>query len=401
MPQYRYKARHRTSRKLVNGTLEAPSIKQATKVLRDDDLLVLKIYASQDLHFSVPILNRVGNKDRVLFTRQFAVMMRAGLPIMSALRAIEEQTTNKTLKTTVGQIGQDIQGGTNLSQSFAKYPRVFPPVFASVAKIGERAGKLEEVLERLATQLEKDAELVGKVRSAMIYPAFVLSSLIVVIILIMLYVIPQLKVLFDDVALELPLITRILLVTSDLMGRYFALVATVIVGLGILFRLIIAKSVKVARVAELIRLKIPIFGRLYRQMMMARFTHTLATLLGAGLPMIEAMKTTATTLNSPIYSQSIEAMTKAIESGQPISRLLVADNNFPPMIGHMAAIGEKSGNLDEVLTTIAGFFDQEVEGLTRNLSALLEPILMIIMAIGVGIVVASVIVPIYNLVSAV
>lgn len=401
MPSFRYRARQKSNRKLVNGTIEAPSLKQATKTLRDQGLLVLKVYNSQDLHFNIPFLNRVGNKDRVLFARQFAVMMRAGLPIMSALRAIEEQTANKTLRITVGQISHDIQGGTNLSESFAKYPRVFPPVFASVTKVGERAGKLEEVLERLATQLEKDAELLGKVRSAMIYPAFVMSSLVVVIILIMLYVIPQLKVLFDDVALELPLITRLLLATSDLMGRYFGLVAILVIGLVIGVRLAIARSLKIARLFESIRLKIPIFGRLYRQMMMARFTHTLATLLGAGLPMIEAMKTTATTLNSPIYSQSLETMTKEVESGQPISRLLVADKHFPPMIGHMAAIGEKSGNLDEILTTIAGFFDQEVEGLTRNLSALLEPILMIIMAVGVGLVVASVIVPIYNLVSAV
>lgn len=401
MPLFRYKARDKTSRKLVTGLIEASNNQRAVKQLRAKGLLVLAVEADRSLRITLPFLNHVSNKDRVLFARQFAVMMRAGLPIMSALKAISDQTANPVLKKTIGDLTHDIEGGTSLSEAFGRYPHAFPPIFVSVARVGEKSGKLEDVLDRLATQLEKDQELLGKIRGAMIYPVFILTALVSVMALIMIYIVPQLKGLFDDAALELPLITRAVLALSDFMSKYFIYIALVLGGIVAGIRYLIRQYPSLQRAAEETRLHLPIFGKLYRQMIMARLTHTLGTLLGSGLPMIEALNTTANVLNSPIFSAGLQEATQSVKAGETLSQSLLKDKRFPTMIGNMVAIGEKSGKIDETLETVAGFFDQEVEGLTRNLSSLLEPLLMMLMGLGVGLVVASVIVPIYNLVNAV
>lgn len=404
MPVFHYKARQKDGHSLINGTIEATNEQDAVKKLRGKGLLILSVGASLNAPFGLSNLNifrRIVSRDRILFTRQFAVMMRAGLPIVPALKAIEDQTTNRTLRQTIVSLTRDVEGGMALSQAFGQYPRAFPPIFVSVARVGEKSGQLEEVLERLATQLEKDDELVSKIRSAMIYPAFVFVALIAVMILIMVFIIPQLKGLFEDVGAELPFITRTLLLLSDLMRRYILIWLTVLGGLIIGVRLASHYSKRARYSFEQIRLRTPVFGKLYRQMMMARFSHTLGTLLAAGLPLLEAIKTTAVALNSATYTQALERMSHSIESGQPLSESLLASKEFPSMVGHMLSIGEKSGKMDEVLETVAGFYDRDVETLTRNLSASLEPILMLVMGLGVGLVVASVIQPIYGLVNAI
>lgn len=408
MPQFHYKARERDSRAIINGVIEATNEQDAIKKLRTKGLLILTVDANlhsplnlENFNIFRSILRRINSRDLILFARQFAVMMRAGLPIVPALRAIEDQTTNRPLRQTITWLTHDVEGGMALSQSFGQYPRVFPPIFVSVARVGEKSGKLEEVLERLASQLEKDDELINKIRGAMIYPTFVLVALIAVIILIMVFIIPQLEGLFEDVGAELPFITRALLGLSRLMQQYIvwwlSIAAIIIIGV----RLAARYSLKIRQSLEQARLKLPVFGKLYRQMIMARFSHTLATLLAAGLPLLEALKTTAVALNSPTFSQELEKMAYHIASGQPLSESLLASKQFPTMVGHMLSIGEKSGKMDEVLETVAGFYDRDVGHLTRNLSAALEPILMLIMGLGVGLVVASVIQPIYGLVNAI
>lgn len=401
MAQFHYKARDKTTRKLVSGVIEASNQNQAAKQLRSKGLMILSVDIDRSLRFTIPFINQVSTKDRVIFARQLAVMMRAGLPILQALRAIEEQTQSKTFKQVLNQLSQDIEGGTSLSDAFGRHPTVFPPVFVSVARIGEKSGKLEDVLERLASQLEKDAELVSKIRGAMIYPGFILTALVAVVILIMVYIIPQLKGLFDDVDMALPLITQALLALSGFLQRYIAVILLAVIAIIVGLRISAQRSLAVRLFFERIRLKIPIFGKLYHQMMMARFSHTLATLLGAGLPMLEALKTTSGVLDSPNYNLSIETIAKNVQNGRSLSQSLLNEKRFSPMVGHMVAIGEKSGNIDEILTTVGNFFDRDVENLTRNLSSLLEPFLMLLMGLGVGLVVASVIVPIYNLVNAV
>lgn len=400
MAHFSYKARDKETHKLINGTIEAVSQSEASKRLRTRGLLVLSVQTDTSVHLSFDFLNRVGARDRILFARELAVMIRAGLPIIQALKSIQGQTTNKTLKKTVATLVSEVEGGTSLSQGFGKYPKIFPSLFVSVAKIGEKSGKLDEVLERLASQLESDDELLSKIRGAMIYPIFVLVALVAVIILILVYIVPQLSTMFEDVGAELPLITKLLLGASATVSKYIVLWIILAIGLVTGFRWW-GKNPKVAYVYEQIRFRLPVFGGLARKILMTRFTNTLATLLGAGLPMIEAIKTTADVVNSPTYRRSLNKMAKDIENGQTLSKSLLDDPQFPKMVGHMVAIGETSGNIDTTLTTVGGFFDKDVQNMTRNLSTLIEPLLMAVMGIGVGLVIASVMVPIYNLTNAV
>ncbi len=402
MPLFYYKARGKSNKKLASGTIEAKDQAEAIKKLRAKGLLILSVDTDRSLHFDLlKIVSRIKARDRILFIREFAVMMRAGMPILQALKAIKDQTENRMMQKTLGRLATEIEGGAALSTAFSHHNDVFPPIFVSVAKIGEKSGKLEEVLERLAVQLEKDDDLTSKIKGAMIYPAFVLSALVIVVILIMIFVIPQLKGLFEDVNVPLPLTTRILLGLSELFQKYLLVVLGVIVGIVLSLRYAAHHSPAMRQGLEQVRFRLPIFGNLYRKVLMARFSHTLGTLLASGLPMIEALKTTGEVMNSPTYQTSIKKITARISSGATLSENLLADRNFPKMIGHMTSIGENTGNISEVLETVAGFFDSEVENLTRNLSAALEPILMVVMGLGVAMVVSSVIGPIYNLVNAV
>lgn len=401
MPEFHYKARHKESHKLVKGKIEANEEIEAIKKLRAKKLLVLSIENPNQQKITLRFLQRVTTSDRVLFARQFAVMMRAGLPIVPALQAIEDQTTNPLLRQALQKMKTEIENGMALSQALSQHPAVFPGIFVSVAKIGEKSGKLEQVLEQLAQQLEKDEESSSKIKSAMVYPVFILLALIAVMTLIIVYIVPQLKGIFDEIEVPLPLITRILLGISNVVSRYFiplALAGLAIIGLFIFsyrrwpqFRL----------QAERLLFKIPVFGKLYQKIVISRLNHTLSTLLTSGLPLLDAIKTTNEAMRSPNYSQSLTALAESVESGKSLSEGILNDKLFPSMMGHMAAIGESSGTIDQILNTLANFYDREIDNLVRNLSALIEPILMLLMGIGVAFVVASVIVPIYNLVTAV
>ncbi len=400
MPHYSYKARDKDTHKLTSGTIEATNPVEAAKRLRAKNLLVLSVKSDTSFHLEFNILNRVTARDRILIARELAVMVKAGLPIIQALKSIQDQTSNPVLKKTITSIVNEIEGGTSLSQAFAKFPKIFPALFVSVAKIGEKSGKLDQVLERLALQLEGDDELLSKIRGAMIYPIFVLVALFAVIILILVYIVPQLSTMFADVGADLPGITKALMATSSFVSKYivYLLIFSFVVIIGVRSW---AKQPRIAYIFEQIKFHIPVFGALAKKVLMTRFTNTLATLLSAGLPVIEAIKTTGDVMNSPTYQKSLAKIAKEIENGQTLSKSLLADKNFPAMIGHMAAIGETSGNIDTTLSTVGGFFDKDVQNMTRNLSTLIEPILMAVMGIGVGLVIASVMVPIYNLAGAV
>lgn len=400
MPKYSYKARERKTGKVISNTIEAQNQAEAVKKLREKGFLILKIGQDKSVNINLPILGKVSSKDRILFAKELAVMIKSGLPIIQALKAIEEQTTSKTLQASLTSMIEEIEGGTSLSEAISHYPRAFPPIFASVTKTGEKSGKLEEVLNRLAIQLEKDDDLVSRIKGAMIYPVFVLIALVAVLTLIMVYIIPQLRTIFEDAGVQLPLITRIMLAISGVMEKYFIIVLSVTTVAMIALK-ISMRNAGMKLFMENIRFKLPVFGKLQRQVLMTRFTNTLSTLLAAGLPMIEAIRTTGEVMNSPTYTIALAAVTKQIESGGSLSQALLHDKRFPVMIGHMAAIGENSGNIDTVLDTVASFYDKEVENMTRNLSATLEPLLMLVMGVAVGIVIASVIVPIYGLVDAV
>jgi type IV pilus assembly protein PilC len=380
----------------AKGQITAETQKEATELLHRQHLIVTDIKTKNELHLIPSFGNKVPFKEKIIFTRQLAVMIKSGLPVVEALTALQEQTDSKNLSKIIGNVVQDIKGGTNLSQALAKFPTVFPPIYTNVVKSGEQSGKLEEVLLNMSDQLEKDYDLVARAKGAMIYPAIILTALIGVMFFISFFIIPQLNEVFSEMGGELPITTKILLKTSMALRQYAVFV---FIGLSIL-AFILRRYIKTPSgqlVYDQIKLKAPVFGLLMKKLYMARFSRTMAMLISAGLPMLEVIKTSGEVINNAVYKKSFQTMADQVENGIQLSKILNEDKNFPPMVHHMISIGEQSGKLDYVLDQLATFFEKEVDNTTRNLSSMIEPLLMVVMGFGVGFVVISVMGPITNL----
>lgn len=383
------------------GEVDASSLTEARKIIRDQGLFVLSLVPKREKGFLLNFLRgRVSLKDKMIFTKELSMMIKSGLPLVEALEAMGEQTTSKALQEVTAAMIKDVKGGVSLSDAFAKHPRVFPFYYKNIIRSGEKSGKLDEVLLRLSTQIEKDYALVAKVRGAMVYPALIVVAIIGVVILMMIFVIPQIKNIFEESGVQLPLLTRILIASSNFSVRYFYLI--IIVFFGVVFGLgWFLRTPSGGLAWDRLKIRLPIFGSLFKKIYMARFSRTMAMLTKAGLPILEALDTVGDVINNGIYKQSLAAIAKQVETGVPLSNAMKKDKNFPAMVTHLVAVGEKSGNLEYVLSSLADFFDAETDNLTSNLAALLEPILMIFMGVGVGFIVAAIIMPMYNLVNAI
>jgi len=404
--QYTYSAKNQEGQRLT-GVIEAGSEVEAAKILKNHQLFVLEIKKEKaglpgmSHSLKIPFLSdRVSLKDKIIFTQQLAMMIKAGLPLVEAFRALEEQTENKYFSKTIAEIASEVKGGRALSETLAKFPKIFNQLYISIVRSGEKSGKLDEVLERLADQLQKDYDLIAKIKAAVTYPIVVIVALVGIVILMLIFVVPQLKSIFQDLGAELPLTTRIVLGASDAIRNYWYIFLVVILGLIFSLRYW-ARTATGGLIWDNFKLKIPLIGPLTRKIYMTRFTRTMGTLVASGLPMLDIIETVSGVINNRLYQEAFKRISKDIENGVPLSSALDKQKIFPPMIYHLVAIGEKSGKLDFVLLSMANFFDKEVETTTANLATLVEPILIIIIGTGVGFVVASVIMPIYSLVNAI
>ncbi|MDO8513716.1 MAG: type II secretion system F family protein [bacterium] len=394
MPAFQYTALNKGKKE--TGSIEAGTEAEAIKILREKHLLITDIHSQKSAGFSLHLARSVPMKEKIIFTRQLSFMIKAGMPVVQALTALKEQTESPILKTALEKIMQEVKGGEPLSSSLAKYPKIFNPTYISVVASGEKSGKLEEVLNNLADQQEKDFDLISKVKSAMIYPLVILIALLGVMFLIVFYIMPQLESVFKDFGGELPASTKFLMSLSSNLRKYFYIYFSIIILL-IVFSKQFTKYPRIRLWVDKLRISLPILGMMNKKIYMARFTHTLSMLISAGLPVLEAIKISGEVVNNSVYQKSFNDLFKGVEGGVPFSELLKKDKNFPPMLGHMCSIGEQSGNLDYVLSQIASFYEKEVETITRNLSTLIEPILMILMGIGVAFVVLSVLGPINSI----
>lgn len=397
MPVFSYTARSATSSKKIFGQIEAENISEAGRSLHAQKLLPLTLSegAGKTGLFSG---KKVPLKERIIFTRQLAVMIKAGLPAVKALAALGQQTSHKYFKKIIIEIIKDIQGGQPMSVSIAKYPKVFPEIYIAVVRAGEETGQLAEVLFNLADQQEKQAELISKVRGAMMYPAIILIALIGVVFLIVFFVLPSLQTVFRDFGSELPFTTKLLFAISEGFRRYFYIVLP---GL-----IIVAYGVKVwfsrpqgRLVRDKLILKIPIFGSLATKVYMASFSRTMGMLVRASLPILQSIKIVQKTISNKHYEGAFTRIAQAVEAGKPLSGAIAKEPLFPPMIAQLTTLGEETGNLDAVLVEITRFYDTEVDNMTKNLASLIEPIMLIVMGLGVAFVVSSVLSPIYKLVS--
>ncbi len=399
MPEFAYTARKSAGGGLERGTVDGNSKTEASTALRARGLIVLSLSeggAARRLNFTLR-RKKVPFKEKIIFTRQLAVMIRAGLSIIKALAALQRQTENVYFKEVIESMMKQIEGGKTLSKTMVQYPKVFPEVYTAVVRAGEETGQLADVLLNLADQQEKEADLISKVTSAMIYPAIIFLALIGVGFLVVFFVLPNLQTIFADSGQKLPLLTRLLMGFSHFARKYFFLMAGAGVGLFFLLRYWISRD-SGRLVFDKLKITLPIFGNLTKKVYMARFARTMAMLIKASLPILDSIRIIRKTINNVHYNGAFTRIEKAVESGKSLSGAINKEKLFPTMVAQLANLGEESGTLDSVLLEVATFYDKEVDTISRNLSTLLEPLMLIIMGIGVGFVVAAVLGPIYGLV---
>lgn len=398
MTIFSYTAHHSTEAKKTSGQVDAPSLTEATKKLREQGLIPISISEGKQKTGFKLNFKKVPLKEKIIFTRQLAVMIKAGLPLVKALEALAKQTENKFFQTVIGDIIKEVKGGRTLSGVMEKYPKVFPEIYIAIIKAGEQTGQLSEVLFNLADQQEKQAELISKVRGAMMYPAIIFIALIGVIFLIVFFVLPSLRTVFADVGSELPISTRILFGISDAARNYYYIILPIII-IGIYAIKIWFGHPSGRLVYDRIKIKLPIFGPLTKKVYMTSFSRTMGMLIKASLPILESIRIVKKTINNKHYEGAFDRIASQVESGKPLSVAIANEPLFPPMVSQLTTLGEESGNLDSVLSEITRFYDSEVDNTTKNLASLIEPIMLIVMGAGVAFVVASVLSPIYKLVN--
>lgn len=399
MADYVYKARDQQGN-LKTGDITANSPDNAAELLAEHKLITTKLTLKKEGGFNAKvalnIFNRISMKDRVVFTRQLGTMIKSGLPIVQALHILSGQANHQRFQEVISDLAQTIEGGGSFSTALAKYPKYFDNVYLNLIKSGEASGHLDEVLERLADQQENSYRLANKVRGAMMYPAFVLFALVAASILMMVVVIPPLKQIFSDAGANLPLPTRALIAMSDFLRGYWYIVIVVVVAAIFGVRWWV-QTENGRSLLDRAKLKMPIFGSLFQKIYMARMSRTLASLVGGGVPILQSIDIVADSIGNTVYQRALKKAAKEVESGIPLSQPIRANPAFPAMVPQMIAVGEQTGKMDSVLTKLADFFEEEVDNIVKNLSTLLEPILMVVMGLAVGGLLIAILMPIYNL----
>lgn len=399
MADYTYKARD-TAGAAKTGEISAATEQAAAEMLSEHRLILTKLEPKKESTFDasklLSIFNRVGAKDKVIFTRQLGTMIKSGLPIVQALHILSEQTENKKFKEIIEHISAGIEGGSSFSTMLTKYPRIFDRVYINLVRAGEASGKFDETLERLATQQEKSYAIVRKVRGAMLYPAFVLVAMVAATILMLIVVIPPLKNIFQGAGADLPFATQVLIKLSDAMLNFWYLFLLGTAGLVIGGRQLLRSETGRSRF-DRFKLWAPIFGPLFQKIYIARFTRTLASLVGGGVPILQALEIVAESIGNGVYEKALKKAAKDVEGGAKLSEPIKGNPIFPPLVPQMISVGEQTGKMDEVLNKLADFYEDEVDNIVKNLSTLMEPILMVVMGIGVGGLLIAILMPIYNL----
>ncbi len=399
MLTYQYTARDPASGEKVQSTVEADSEQAAVGLLQKQGLAPLEIKpkAASGSSFIGKYTNRIKSKDKVLFARQLATLINAGLPLVQSLRNVAKQTQNKSLQVIVSQIIADVESGSAFSAALAKFPDTFNPIFINLVAAGEASGTLDASLARLADQSEKDADIVSKVRGAMVYPLIVLLVMVGVIIFMVVKVVPSVEVVYQGIpGAKLPLITRFLVGIANFTTKFWWL-ELIVIGIGILFTTRWAKTIAGRSVVDKAKMRMPPLGQLFMKLYMARFSRIGATLVASGVPLIQMLDITGKAINNVHVTASLTRATEKVKGGTALSEALKGDPNFLPLVGDMLRIGEESGTMEQMLGKSADYYEKEVDNQIRAISSTIEPILMILMGIVALIVVSAVLLPIYGL----
>ncbi|MEW6416672.1 MAG: type II secretion system F family protein [Nitrospirota bacterium] len=342
---------------------------------------------------------RVKDKDIVVFTRQFATMIDAGLPLVQALDILSTQVENKAFGKTIAQIKVDVESGATYADALRKHPKVFSELYVNMVAAGEAGGILDTILNRLAAYIEKSMKLKKKVKGAMIYPAVVTSIAVLVIAVIMIFVVPTFSKMFASLGGTLPLPTRIVINTSNFIAGVGGLMVFGAIVAIVVFITQFRRTEKGKKIIDSILLKLPIFGMLLNKVAVAKFTRTLGTLVSSGVPILDGLEITAKTSGNKVVEYAIMEVRKGVVGGKTLAEPIMKAKVFPPMVTHMIAVGESTGALDAMLGKIADFYDDEVDAAVSNLTAMMEPMLMVFLGTTVGFIVISMYLPIFRLIT--
>jgi len=401
MIDFVYTAKDRQTGEVRKGKISADSKNSAAGILNEKQLYPIKIELASEAE---PIWKKtafgsgVKAKDRVIFTRQLSTLVKAGLPITQALNTSIEQVNNPKFKSTLQKIATSVEGGQSLASSFAQYPALFNHIFISLVDAGEQSGTLDESLLRLADQQEKEQAVLGKVRGALVYPAIVFVVIIGVVVFMVTTVLPQVGTLYTELGQKLPLLTSALLAVSKAIINFWylflLLLALIVIGLRIGI-----KTPRGRKIWDNFKLHVPLFSPLFKKVYAARFTRTLSSLVNSGVPLLRSLKIAGESVDNVVVQAVIDKATEKVKTGESLSSALEGHEEIVKLVPQMIRVGEESGSLGSMLEKVATFFEEEVDQTVKNLSAIIEPIMIVFLGLVVLFIVVAVLFPIYSLVS--
>ena len=382
----------------MTGEIEAPDRTSAVGELRKRAILVTKIQERSGGKSPSKAGGKVKDKEMAIFTRQFSTMIDAGLPLVQCLNILAEQSESKNLRDVTGRVARSVEQGSTLADSLRRHPRTFDDLFTNMVEVGESGGILDVVFQRLAAYIEKAAALKRKVKGAMIYPASIISVAFLVVIFMLTFVIPTFTKMFKDLGADLPLPTQVVVWLSEFVRTYILLIIAAVFGCVFALRAYYRTEKGQATIDALL-LKVPVMGTLIRKVAVARFTRTLGTLVSSGVPILEGLRITARTAGNKVVEKAVLQCRAAVTAGKTLAEPLKASGVFPPMVIQMISVGEQTGALDAMLSKIADFYDDEVDVAVSSMTALLEPIMIVVLGVLIGGLVVAMYLPIFKLVT--
>ncbi|HMS23367.1 MAG TPA: type II secretion system F family protein [Candidatus Saccharibacteria bacterium] len=399
MLTYRYTAREPITGKKVNSEISADSEQAAIKAIQKDGLAPINVTVKDvNSNYIGRFRNRIKTKDKVLFSRQLSTLINAGLPLVQSLRNVAGQTQNKNLQNVINIVITDVESGKSFSDALARHPVVFDSIFINLVAAGEASGTLDKALERIANQKEKDAEIISKVRGAMVYPIIVLLVMVAVVIFMIVSVLPGVEEEYSGIpGAQLPLVTKVLLFVAHFTIKYWW-IELIIIGVAIFVTSRWARSFGGKRAIDRMKMRVWPIGRLFMKLYMARFTRVGSTLVASGVPLIQMLDITGKSVNNIYIQESLQKAVEKVKGGVALSTALKGDENFLELVPDMLRIGEQSGSVEQMLSKTADYYEREVDNEIKAISTTIEPVLMIVMGIVAITIVTAILLPVYSLV---
>lgn len=398
MPVFTYKARNQKN-ETIKGKVEAGSVQQASAVLKERGFFIVSLQqlGNSELSQLSAMFDRIKSADIVNFTRQLSTMITAGLTLTESFQILQQQSRPAMQKIVLSLL-REVEGGSSFASALQKQGTTFSRVYIALVRSGESAGVLDKILSRLADNMERQYEFQAKTKGALVYPVIVLIAMIAVMIIMMVFVIPKLTTMYTDFGAQLPGMTLALISMSNFMSKYWYVLLVVFGGLGYLLSRWKKTQYGEWQIDKLM-LKIPVYGILRVQIMMAEFSRTIALLLGAGVALLSALEIVADSLENVVFRYGLQKTSEDVEQGVSFAEAIARQEMFPQLVSQMVAVGEETGKLDEVLLKLSGYYESESEHAVKNLSTALEPMIMIVLGVGVGFLIVAIVLPIYNLTS--